>query len=183
MPQRQDQTGLARQVRHATNNLAAFKPLYQAWVTRVYRYIYSMTRNQADAEDLTSQTFLTAMQVLSQLREPEKFVSWLFTIARRKVTDHFRRNSRMMCLDLFEESSLLADSDEKLTSDQRLLLSKLTGNLSEAEIELLRLRFAAEMSFREMAELLGMNESTVKRNYYRLLDHLYAQSEVKDEKY
>lgn len=183
MSQRQDQTGLLSWVRRAMNDPAAFKPLYQAWVTRVYRYIYSMTRNHADAEDLTSQTFLTAMQALPQLRDPEKFVSWLFTIARRKVTDHFRRNSRMMCLDLFEECNSLAGSDEKLASDQRLLLSKLTRNLSAAEIDLLRLRFAAEMSFREMAETLAMNESTVKRNYYRLLDHLYAQFEVKDEKY
>ena len=63
---------------------ADFTELYRRNATNVFYYLYSRVRNVADAEDLTSLTFVTALENLSGLRDPRKFTPWVFTIARKK---------------------------------------------------------------------------------------------------
>jgi len=80
-----------------------FTELYRKNANQVFYYLYSRLRNVADAEDLTSQTFVTALENLSQLRDPLKFTPWVFTIARNKVNDFFRKSQRHPTVDYGEE--------------------------------------------------------------------------------
>lgn len=64
-----------------------------------------------------------------------------------------------------------------MKTDHTLDLSKLIKSLPEEEQELLRLRFVAQMRFREIASLIGKNESAVKKSIYRLLARLQSQLE------
>ena len=85
---------------------ADFTELYRRNATNVFYYLYSRVRNVADAEDLTSLTFVTALENLSGLRDPRKFTPWVFTIARNKAFDYFRQS----------QSRPMADFDEELES-------------------------------------------------------------------
>lgn len=71
-----------------------FSELYRKNVTNIYYYLYSRVRNVADAEDLTSQTFVTALENLHTLNDPQRFTPWVFTIARNKAIDFFRKSNR-----------------------------------------------------------------------------------------
>jgi RNA polymerase sigma-70 factor (ECF subfamily) len=62
-------------VRAARSDPAAFAPLYRRYVTRVYRYIYSRVGNNADAEDLTAQVFLAALEGLQRYHEQGNFAA------------------------------------------------------------------------------------------------------------
>jgi len=81
---------------------ADFTELYRRNATNVFYYLYSRVRNVADAEDLASQTFLTALENLPKLRDPLKFTPWVFTIARNKAFDFFRKAQRRPTVDFDE---------------------------------------------------------------------------------
>jgi RNA polymerase sigma-70 factor (ECF subfamily) len=180
MPQQHTQTETDDEeclVQNARRNIREFNVLYQRYVQPVYRYLFSRIGAQAEAEDATAQTFLSALEGFDRYRHEGHFAAWLFAIARRKSADHFRRSSRITALAEnipTGEEDLLQRAVRKDELDT--LRAKLTA-LPEADRELLRLRFAAELSFAEMARLLGRNADAVKKGLYRLLDRLQDQME------
>lgn len=80
-----------RTAQAARHEARAFAAIYRRYVDNVYRYGYSRVGSQADAEDLTAQVFLDALQGLNGYRERGTFSAWLFTIAHCRIVDHYRR--------------------------------------------------------------------------------------------
>ena len=70
---------------NAKHDPRAFEELYRRHVQAVYKYFYNRTWNQNEAEDLTEQTFIAALEGIQQYRENGLFLAWLFSIARRKA--------------------------------------------------------------------------------------------------
>lgn len=164
-------------VRAAQMDTRAFEALYLRYVKQVYRYLYSRVGNQADAEDVTAQTFLSALEGFSRYHHEGYFGAWLFSIARRKAVDHFRQAGQAQFLpddlpaldpDLLQQ----AVRSERLHELRALLLE-----LDEDEQELLRLRYAAQLSFGEIARLMERKEDALKKSLYRLLDRLHSRLE------
>jgi RNA polymerase sigma factor (sigma-70 family) len=81
-------------VEAAAGDSAAFSELYDRYFQRVYDYLTRMTRNRDDAAELTQDTFLRAMNSLDQLREPDRFRSWLFAIARSTALNGIEKRKR-----------------------------------------------------------------------------------------
>ncbi len=156
----------------------AFGELYQLYVERVFRYLYSRLRNVHDAEDLTAQTFISAFESLQKLRDDRQFASWLFTIARNKAMDFFRHakhiDSDLDSTNAYNKSDSLS---AVIQSEQSARLAKLIQELPEQDRELLRLRFLAEMSFPEIGRMLHRSADSVKKSAYRLLARLHSQLE------
>ncbi len=162
----------------AQENPAAFGRLYDRYVQPIYRYLYSRLGDVHAAEDITSQTFIAAYEALPKYREQGQFSAWLFRIARSKLNDHFRRSRREVGLEaagelLEREDSLGVLIRAEELSQIRFLIKK----LNEEEQDLIRLRYVAELSFGEIAELLGKREDAVKKSVYRLLERLKGQME------
>lgn len=164
----------------ARKDSEAFAALYDRHVKSIYRYLYSKLGNPTDAEDLTSQVFLAALESLGSYRKGVGFRAWLFGIARRKTADFYRKRGRHVALD--ESSQTYASSESllaKVAHGQSLrTLAQVITHLNEAEQELLRLRFGGELSFAEIAGLLRMKESAVKMRLYRLIDYLQKAMEA-----
>ena len=159
---------------------ADFTELYRRDATNVFYYLYSRVRNVADAEDLTSLTFVTALENLSGLRDPRKFTPWVFTIARNKAFDYFRQSQRRPMADFDEEleSAKAVEVTLSQTDQDRLCdLESLISRLSPLEQEYLRLRIVADLPFAEIASILSEPETRIKKKYYRLLERLQAQVE------
>ena len=162
----------------ALDDPAAFGGLYDRYVQRIYRYVYSRVGSVYEAEDITSQTFITAYESLSRYRERGYFLAWLFRIAQSKMTDHFRRSRREVGLEAADRIIEREDALSEVIQDEEMsLLRFLIKKLSDDECELIRLRYVADLSFAEMAELLGKREDAVKKSFYRLLERLKGQME------
>lgn len=156
----------------------AFAWLYHHYVQRVYRYLYARVQDQDDAEDLTSQTFLAALESLPRYRSRGRFAPWLFTIARNKANEHFRR--RRSDLDFDSVTTPSSDPDPSslvIGAQQQGALQRMISELPQQEQELVHLRYGAELSFEEMAHVLGKGREAVKKALYRLLVRLRAGME------
>lgn len=170
-------------VRAAQESPAAFGPLFNAYAPRIYRYSLHRLGNVADAEDVTSRTFTDAMQNLSQYR-PRKngtFGGWLFTIARRRCTDHFRESEPLPLPDVDLVSGGDAPLEQAISRDDDRKLQRLLQRLDETELELLRLRFTADLTYKQMGDALGKSEAAAKMSLIRLMKRMRLMWEENDE--
>jgi RNA polymerase sigma-70 factor (ECF subfamily) len=170
-------------IAEAKRNPAAFAPLYDRYIQSIYRYIYSRVTNAQEAEDLTAQTFLKALEALPRYRDRGYFAAWLFSIARNQLMDHFRQRKRESNLPI-AEGEAIDDPDligQVIQSQKVKYLSSLLTDLDDDEQELIRLRYLAELKFSEIAVLLGKKEDAVKKALYRLLARLENQMEAVHE--
>lgn len=162
-------------IQKALEERQAFAVLYRRYVDRIYRYVFVRTGGEIHlAEDLTSQTFVDALEGLTQYRDQGRFAAWLFSIARRKIADHFRARREQVPLDWINNTSLADDTplQAMLEVEEIRLARQIKERLSDSERELVELRYAAGLSFEEIAQLLGRKPSAVKMSLYRLLERL-----------
>lgn len=169
-------------IEQARQDPRAFGRVYDCYIDPVYRYIYNRVGNSADTEDITAQTFLAALEGIPRYRDNGYFAAWLFSIARRKLVDHYRINSRLADLD--EAQFVLGDTDldgNIIQSERRSALQKLIAALPEHEKELIRLRYLAGLNFAEIARLLKRGEAATKKAFYRLIARIQNQLEVSND--
>lgn len=146
-----------------------FAALYRQYLPAVYRYLYRRVGNAADAEDLTAQTFTEALDAVRRngFRPETNFPAFLFTIARRRTADHFRQRPEAALEEHPDPEPALLTALEAREDLHRL--RALLAQLDEEKQEILRLRFAAGLSFAEIALLENKSEAAVKMTLYRTL--------------
>lgn len=174
-----DETLAAR----ARTDVDSFAELYQRYVTRVYRYHLVQTGNVKDAEDLTSQTFMAAMDGIARYRRDGVFAAWLMGIARRQNALFFRNRKPDVAL---EQAINLPNSQppvdilvmQKMTLQQVREAFRL---LSSERAEALNLCFVAGLSTQEAARVLGKSEASVRMLISRGLQDLRSRTTIKLE--
>jgi RNA polymerase sigma-70 factor (ECF subfamily) len=142
-----------------------FQTLVDAHYTALYRFALSLVRNEADACDLTQQTFFQWASKGHQLRDAAKVKSWLFTALYREFLAQNRRTSKFQSVEL----SALAESGQELEASPYEHSSTLDGQTVIAALreidELYRapitLFYLEEFSYREIAEVLEVPIGTV----------------------
>jgi RNA polymerase sigma-70 factor (ECF subfamily) len=78
-------------LRAAQRDSEAFAALYDAYVDKIYKYVFYKVGGQAEAEDLTAQVFLRAWEAIGEYEWREyPFSAWLFRIAHNLIVDHHR---------------------------------------------------------------------------------------------
>lgn len=164
-------------VQAARADLRAFNGLYERHVTRVYRYLLVRVGNVADAEDLTSQTFLVAMENLDKYRGERPFLAWLFGIARHKVADKYRKQKPVTML---EAAGDLVDTQEApdLIVSQKLQIEAVAQKLqtlSPDRAEVISLRLFGGLDIPEIARLMQKQEPAVRMLLHRGLQDLQAR--------
>lgn len=166
----------------AQQNPAGFERLYLKWLKPVYRYFYFRLGNIKDVEDLTSQVFLQVYKDLPRYRSRGAFSAWLFSIAHARLVDYYRKDSRKAAREIVIEKLEISSTSAELPAQAvqkneiEQLFSLLNG-LSEKEQTLIRLRFMAELSYREIGQILHCKEDTARKSTSRLLNRLKKQLE------
>jgi RNA polymerase sigma-70 factor (ECF subfamily) len=158
-------------VRHSQEDPAAFGPIFDYYAPRVYRYALHRIGNVRDAEDVTSRTFTDALQGLGRYRTKRhgSFGGWLFTIARRRCVDHFRVSNPFPLASFNLIDKAAGPLAVAITREEQSRLEEILKSLKENEQELLRLRFAAELTYRQIGEILGKTEGAAKMSLVRLI--------------
>ncbi len=166
----------------ARTDRRAFDLLYRRYLDRVYRYTFSKTADPVIAEELTSSIFLDALEGLNRYKPRGTLAAWLFTIARRRCADYHRSSPPLPliaeALPAFEGQP----EDEKDRKDFFLRLEKILARLSEEELNMLRLRYAADLSHAEIGHIIGKSEAATKMALSRLIRRLRGVWEIDDER-
>ena len=173
-----NETDEASLVAEARRDPRAFGRLYALYVQPLFRYLYSRIGGVPEAEDVTAQTFLAALEAFGRYRHDGHFAAWLFAIARYKAADYFRQQRQQA--PLADAESVAVESDllqGAIRSERSATLARLIAALPEADRDLIRLRYVAELSFSEIGRLLGRSEDAAKKALYRLLARLQSQLE------
>ena len=159
----QDEQNLAQRAKQGDKE--AFAQLYEGHFDRIYRYLVLRVWNKAEAEDMTQQVFVRAVESIPSFRwKGVPFSAWLYRIAHNLVVDHIRKQKRRPTVP-FEESLVVSDSDPRQEVERRLDIEQLvsaTGRLTEAQREVISLRFAGGLSVAEAARVMAKSEGAVK---------------------
>jgi RNA polymerase sigma-70 factor (ECF subfamily) len=157
----------------------ALTAVYDFYARRIYRYFYSRVENPADADDLTAQTFLSVIEALPRYQHRGQFTAWIFQIARSKAMDFFRRDHSKVQKEADLSGVVFDETLEKVIQGQTVeTLRLMIQLLDEDERELLRLRFVVDLSYVEIAELLGRKEDAVRKSVNRIVERLYVRMEA-----
>jgi RNA polymerase sigma-70 factor (ECF subfamily) len=142
----------------------AFAQLYENYFDKIYRYVV-LKIGKADAEDVTQQVFIKALQAIASFKwKGVPFSAWLFRIAHNQVVDYLRKEKKMVKVPL-NESSSRSDSDPQQMAERSLDIEQLisaTQQLTRAQREVIGLRFAGELSIAEVAKTMNKSEGAVK---------------------
>jgi RNA polymerase sigma-70 factor (ECF subfamily) len=164
-------------VRRSLSDPDAFAELYQRYVERIYCFHLVRTGIVDEAQDLTSQTFLAALNGLRSYSGRSSFCGWLFGIAKNKVSDHFRRRRNESDLETMEDiaSSVSSLEDTVSTHLQMAQVTKALKSLIPEQAEAIVLRIFGELSAAEVGKMMGKSEAAVKMLVHRGLKNLQVK--------
>jgi RNA polymerase sigma-70 factor (ECF subfamily) len=157
---------------------AAWEELVRVHTRQVYGLCFRFTNSGSEAQDLTQEVFLRVFRTIRSFRSSEgSFTTWLSRVTRNLLIDHYRRTRQERVTDSIEEqlptleeegAAASVRPDHQLAGREaneilQLTLQKLSPDLREAVI----LRDLQEMEYREIADVLGIPEGTVKSRINR----------------
>ncbi len=170
----------------------AIEALFELYHRRVYGLLYRLTGSRDSAEDLLQETFLRLVRHIASYDHAGRFEAWLFRIAANLARDHARRHRRRgptASLDAESDGVGPLDrlacecsdpADGLVAAEARQALGQALEALSPQDREILMLRHYGELSFQEIAELLGIPLGTALARAHRALKRLRQQFEQCD---
>ncbi|MFA6002004.1 MAG: sigma-70 family RNA polymerase sigma factor [Thermoleophilia bacterium] len=152
-----------------------FDDLYRRYMRPVYAFIAYRINERATAEDITAQVFEKAWRNFDGFDPRRASAStWIFTIARNCLSDHFRKAGRTN-ETILDENTLMSGergndpADDLESFELRREMNEALSGLSTHEGEIVSLKFGAAMTNRDIGKLLDISESNVGTILYRSL--------------
>ncbi|MGE3279116.1 MAG: RNA polymerase sigma factor [Candidatus Altimarinota bacterium] len=157
-------------------NYPEFEAYYDQYKHKIYSYLYYRSgRNKELAEDLTSEVFMKALEKFESYKPDSSFQSWVYAIAHNHLVDHFRKDKGAK-VDLDEVENILeSDGDARSSLMKRVAseeVQELLSYLSDEEREIVLLRYQQELPMQDIADIVGMPDSTVRVVIHRALAKL-----------
>jgi len=156
-------------------NVEAFNLLVWRWQRHLFNFLLRLTGDGELARDLSQEAFLRSYERLKELRDQEKYRSWLFRIAINLHRSHLRRPT--LPVEESVELDGLGGTSGRFrpgTQEMQLTLRALVSRLAPEHREVVLLRVFHGFQFDEMAVILDCPVSTVKSRLYRAFEELRA---------
>ena len=180
-------------LRYQKGDVRAFEILLTKHRKPVFNFILRYVGEKAQAEDLLQEVFLRVIKGADSYQKQAKFTTWLYTIARNLCVDNSRRGKHRKAYSLDmpmeqdgKEGGTLLDvvADKAAGTDRKVISKELhgrlhaaIGKLSEDQREVFLMREFLDMPFREIADVVGCPENTVKSRMRYALEKLREELE------
>ena len=164
-----------------------FERVYDAHVVGIYRFIYARVGNRPDAEDLTAQVFVRAVEQLDTDRAPGQVAAWLYRVAQNATADYWRAFYRLRVIGVeqvapgwepVDDSGARARTEPNDGAAARV--GALLQRLPEPYRRVLELRFLERLSVAETAHAMGITNGNARVLQYRALRRAALLEEATD---
>lgn len=160
-------------------NEAAIEILVRQYETGVFRLALSIVGDQAEASEITQETFLAALRALRTYQEKQSFRAWLYTIALNLSRSHLRKRKvierlRATLTNIFRiETQKQASPEETIIENEKeAALWKCLNELDEKYRTVVVLRYFHELPIAEISEILSVNEGTIHSRLHNARERL-----------
>ena len=163
------------QVKAAQRDPRNFEPLYTRYYSRIVAYVYHRIESKEEAFEITAQVFYKALENLHSYKTlGVPFSAWLFRIASNEMNIRFRKNrsGRLVTLDNEGLAELRMSIEESANEQKDKELFDALHQLEKEEMDLIDMRYFEKRPFKEIAEILEINESACKIRVYRIIEKL-----------
>ncbi len=161
-------------------DIKAFEAIVSAFEDAVFSFVYNATRNQMDAEEITQDVFVKAYRNLASFRGDAKLKTWLFTIAHNTTASHFRKKELPTTpVDDAPASqhpeSYVADALSSISANERTrYLNLAMDKMAPQQRQLIQLFYLEELSIKEIEDITGLNEGSIKTGLMRGRNRLHT---------
>lgn len=158
--------------------------IYKKYCKCVYNFLYKLTNDIELSEELTQETFYTAIKKINTLNKKESIRTWLYQIAKNKWKDYLKKNKKAN-IDIDENTveNLVANYDieeDMIAKDNIIEFYKKIHMLDIDTREIIYLKIIRNFTFKEISQILGKNEEWARTKFYR--GKLKLKESLKDEK-
>lgn len=140
-------------------------------IDSAYRFAFTYMKNQQDAEDVVSESIIRALKASDSIKDIKNIKTWFFKIISNTAINDIRKKQKVVPLMSIENEDIYEDSYN--ISDVNEMIEKLPREYTEVII----LRYFEDMKIKDISEVLGINENTVKTRLYKALKLLKADME------
>jgi RNA polymerase sigma-70 factor (ECF subfamily) len=162
---------------YARGDRAAFAALFQRWAPRLHAFFLRSLREPALADDLLQTTFLKVHRARASFQPLLRLRGWIYSIATSELREELRRRRRapLATRDQQDEEHGATEGDAEPSLDARrrdLAVREAIARLPESQRQILHLHRYEEMTFPEIAQVLGTTEGAVKLRAFRAYERL-----------
>lgn len=158
--------------------------IYKRYCKCVYNFLYKLTNDIELSEELTQETFYTAIKKINTLNKKESIRTWLYQIAKNKWKDYLKKSKKAnIDLDKNTVENLVANYDieeDMIAKDNIIEFYKKIHMLDIDTREIIYLKIIRNFTFKEISQILGKNEEWARTKFYR--GKLKLKESLKDEK-
>jgi len=156
-----------------------FRWFWEQTRDRVRAYMFCACSNATDADDLAQECYLRALRSWDCFNGKGTRQAWLFAIARNTQVDWFRKRGREARL-LASDEAVHVEETSGPAADEVEAIWRTVGSLGPEYQEAIHLRFAADLSYAEIAAMLGVPVGTVRSRLHRGLKAIRERIEEQD---
>ncbi|HZV52469.1 MAG TPA: sigma-70 family RNA polymerase sigma factor [Candidatus Dormibacteraeota bacterium] len=167
LPSREDEQAL---VERAKRDPSAFGELYDLYFLQIYRFVYSRMRDQAAAEDVTSEVFMKALKSIGRYQDTGKpFSAWLYQIAVNSVADRYRLARPVEDIDEQRDLAVGGPALEEVAAqrDELRRIWSVVETLPRQQRIAMVLKFQEDMKIEDIAAVMGKSPGAVKLLIHR----------------
>ena len=154
----------------------AFKKLLDLYQERLYWHIRKLVVTHENADDVLQNTFLRIYKSLSNFQQKSSLHTWMYRIAYNESLRFLEENKKRNHLSLDDVGNKYLNNlvgDVFFEGDEiQLKLQRILSKLPEKERQIFQMKYYDDLKFREIEDILGIKEGTLKSSYYNTVKHI-----------
>nr|WP_276512265.1 sigma-70 family RNA polymerase sigma factor [Clostridium tetanomorphum] len=168
-------------------SIDSFNIIVNKYELPILKFVYNIIKNKETSEDITQEVFITLYNKLYLYKKEYKFSNWIFQIAKNKCIDYMRKYKRVYEANIEDIKDLISNEVSPEQSiefkETKKNIEKFINSLDCIDKQIIALRYSKEkLTFHDIAEILNMNESSVKRRYYKTREKFKEYSSKNKER-